>query len=175
MDKLTETIGVQIPARYIAYCGNDCSQCPHYQQGCPEGCLGATCVNYCNMCQVRLCNLKHQLTNCAYCAEYPCQTLEAQYDNMKKDGYGHWAATARSVLATTRNTAAPTPTAGSLPYLGQTPPGNTPVIFAQGIVSKGDVHSRLVISPDGKEMFWTTFTFLQDERMAYVSLYQFQK
>jgi Tol biopolymer transport system component len=54
----------------------------------------------------------------------------------------------------------------SVPYLGQTPPGKTPVIFAEGIISKGDVHSRLVISPDGKELFWTTFEFLPEGRIA---------
>lgn len=47
-------------------------------------------------------------------------------------------------------------TPGAKPYLGQTPPGTTPVIFAPGIVSKGNIHSRLEISPDGREMFWNT-------------------
>ena len=42
------------------------------------------------------------------------------------------------------------------PYLGQTPPGTTPVIFAPGVISKGTIHSRLEISPDGLEMFWNT-------------------
>jgi hypothetical protein len=42
------------------------------------------------------------------------------------------------------------------PYLGQNPPGSTPVIFAPGIISKGNIHSRLEISPDGREMFWNT-------------------
>src|SRR3972149_270029 len=61
---------------------------------------------------------------------------------------------------------ASTPTEGSLPYLGQTSPGNTPVIFAEGVISNGEIHSRLVISPDGKEMFGTTFTFLPEGRIA---------
>ena len=52
---------------------------------------------------------------------------------------------------------APTPAENSLPYLGQTPPGNTALIFAEGVVSKGNAHGQLVISPDGKELFWTTF------------------
>jgi hypothetical protein len=55
----------------------------------------------------------------------------------------------------------PTPTEEFLPYLGETPPGNTPIIFAKGIVSKGSIHSRLAISPDGKEMFWMDFSTLQ--------------
>jgi hypothetical protein len=42
------------------------------------------------------------------------------------------------------------------PYLGQTPPGSTPVVFAPGTISKGNIHSRLEISPDGREMFWNT-------------------
>ena len=41
-------------------------------------------------------------------------------------------------------------------YLGQSPPGNTPVVFAPGIISRGNIHSRLEISPDGREMFWNT-------------------
>jgi len=47
-----------------------------------------------------------------------------------------------------------TPEAGS--YLGQNPPGTTPVIFAPGVISKGNIHSRLEISPDGQEMVWNT-------------------
>ena len=47
--------------------------------------------------------------------------------------------------------------AHAAPYLGQRPPGTTPRVFAPGVVSTGDIiHSRLVISPDGREMFWTT-------------------
>jgi hypothetical protein len=60
----------------------------------------------------------------------------------------------------------PTPAENSLPYLGQTPPGNTPVIFAEGVISKGNVHGQLVISPDGKEMFWTTFVVTADSLTA---------
>ncbi|MFC1762116.1 right-handed parallel beta-helix repeat-containing protein [Planctomycetota bacterium] len=40
-------------------------------------------------------------------------------------------------------------------YLGQTPPGDTPVVFAPGIVSTdGCEHSIPVFSPDGNEVFW---------------------
>jgi Tol biopolymer transport system component len=43
------------------------------------------------------------------------------------------------------------------PYLGQKPPGTTPRVFAPRVVSAGDIiHSRLAISPDGHEMFWST-------------------
>lgn len=48
-----------------------------------------------------------------------------------------------------------TPMDDSLAYLGQTPPGNAAVIFGKGVVSKGNTHGRLTISPDGKEMLWT--------------------
>lgn len=40
-------------------------------------------------------------------------------------------------------------------YLGQTPPGDTPAVFAPGIVSTIYMeHSALEISPDGNEIFW---------------------
>ena len=42
------------------------------------------------------------------------------------------------------------------PYLGKRPPGATPAVFAPGVVSTGNIHSRLAISPDGREMFWNT-------------------
>ncbi len=54
----------------------------------------------------------------------------------------------------------------SSPYLGQTPPRESPKVFAEGIVSKGNVHGRLAISPDGKEMFWTTMELVSREPFA---------
>jgi CubicO group peptidase (beta-lactamase class C family) len=40
-------------------------------------------------------------------------------------------------------------------YLGQTPPGDTPAVFAPGIVSTIYMeHSSLAVSPDGNEIFW---------------------
>lgn len=40
-------------------------------------------------------------------------------------------------------------------YLGQTPPGDTPVVFAPGIVSTIYMeHSAPTFSPDGNEVFW---------------------
>ncbi len=44
------------------------------------------------------------------------------------------------------------------PYLGQTPPGSTPRLFAPGIVSvfQNFEHSAAVFSPDGSEVFWCT-------------------
>jgi Tol biopolymer transport system component len=42
-------------------------------------------------------------------------------------------------------------------YLGMKPPGDTAVVFAPGIVSTGNLHGSLVVSPDGRDLFWTTF------------------
>lgn len=41
-------------------------------------------------------------------------------------------------------------------YLGQTPPGDTPLVFAPGIVSTDSLieHSAPAFSRDGKEVFW---------------------
>jgi hypothetical protein len=41
-------------------------------------------------------------------------------------------------------------------YLGQIPPGDTPVVFAPGIVSTDSIiqHSAPAFSPDGNEVFW---------------------
>ena len=48
------------------------------------------------------------------------------------------------------------PTRFAAPYLGQPAPGKVPRIFAPGVISKGNIHSRLVVSPDGREMYWNT-------------------
>ncbi len=43
------------------------------------------------------------------------------------------------------------------PFLGQTPPGTMPEMFAPGIVSTDRVeHGTVVFSPDGDEVFWAT-------------------
>ncbi len=41
----------------------------------------------------------------------------------------------------------------SVDYLGQTPPGDTAIVFAPGIVT-GYVHGKVAISPNGDEIFW---------------------
>ena len=46
------------------------------------------------------------------------------------------------------------------PYLGQTPPGRRPAVFAPGIVSTGDpdiAHASIAVSPDGAAIVWTFF------------------
>jgi len=41
-------------------------------------------------------------------------------------------------------------------WFGQTPPGNTPVVFAKGIVSSDSLeHSAAIFSPDGTRLLWT--------------------
>jgi hypothetical protein len=40
-------------------------------------------------------------------------------------------------------------------YLGQEPPGLTPVMFAKGIVSTEANELNCVFSPDGRELFFT--------------------
>jgi len=45
------------------------------------------------------------------------------------------------------------------PYLGQKPPDLIPEIFAPGIVStENHEHSSLIISPNGKEIFWSVIS-----------------
>jgi hypothetical protein len=89
---------MDITNRYIAYCGNDCTQCPQFKCDCLDGCLGTSCANYCGTCVVRLCNREYNTANCAQCEEYPCKKLGKQYENMEKDGYAEWAIAARKVM-----------------------------------------------------------------------------
>lgn len=42
-------------------------------------------------------------------------------------------------------------------YLGQSPPGDTPVVFAPGIISgKNLEHSAAIFSPNGNEVYWAS-------------------
>lgn len=41
-------------------------------------------------------------------------------------------------------------------YLGQNPPGDTPEVFAEGIIAHGFHEHNLTISPDGNEMFYAS-------------------
>ncbi len=45
------------------------------------------------------------------------------------------------------------------PYLGQRPPGETPEVFAPGIISSAGfhLHSSLAFSLDGKEVYFTKY------------------
>lgn len=84
--------------KYIAYCGNDCTQCPQYRTSCPEGCLGTSCPEYCGLCEVRICGMEQGVINCGYCEEYPCAKLEKQYLKMEQEGFGDWAKSAKASL-----------------------------------------------------------------------------
>ena len=47
-------------------------------------------------------------------------------------------------------------TAFAGPYLDQAPPGDEPVLFAPGIVSDGLNNRDMTITPDGREIYWST-------------------
>ena len=93
---------MDLSTNYIAYCGIDCSRCPHYRNSCPEGCFGSTCANDCGLCAVRNCGLESRVINCAYCEQYPCQKMENQYAIMVNDGFSEWATAARATLEAVR-------------------------------------------------------------------------
>jgi hypothetical protein len=94
--------------RIIAYCGLICNDCPiliatfdNDQQKkvelanqyssedykvAPEdiNCHGCTSTDndifkFCNVCEIRLCGMKKDISNCAYCSEYPCNKLEIPF------------------------------------------------------------------------------------------------
>jgi len=46
-----------------------------------DGCLtkGGRLFKTCRVCPVRACGIERQVTNCAYCEEYPCQKLEETF------------------------------------------------------------------------------------------------
>jgi hypothetical protein len=49
-------------------------------------------------------------------------------------------------------------------YLGQVVPGDTPVVFAQGIISKSSLeHSAAIFSPDGNEVYWCSIELPLDK------------
>ena len=52
-------------------------------------------------------------------------------------------------------------------YLNEPPPGNSAVIFAKDIISKANIHGRLVVSPDGKELLWNHVDFSTNEVSIY--------
>ena len=58
-------------------------------------------------------------------------------------------------------------------YLGQKPPGNTPEIFAPGIISLDDRHeSMITFSPDGKECFFTVCKTLWNDVWIMETVYR---
>lgn len=91
--------------RLIAFCGLDCAQCPGYKatqaddhdarkrvaeewskefghEFKPESINCDGCVqtegrhiDYCSVCEIRLCGLGRGVLNCAYCPDYACDKL----------------------------------------------------------------------------------------------------
>lgn len=53
------------------------------------------------------------------------------------------------------------------PYLGQTPPGLTPELFAPGVVSTDAVELNSVFTPDGREFFFTRLIEGPEESEGY--------
>ncbi|HPG38886.1 MAG TPA: hypothetical protein PLP19_08515 [bacterium] len=56
-------------------------------------------------------------------------------------------------------------------YLGQTPPGDTPVVFARGIIS--DIyqqHGAPSFTPDGNQVFWQTNRRPKDENGEWLTI-----
>jgi len=45
------------------------------------------------------------------------------------------------------------------PYLGQVPPGNTPELFAPGIISTPMYTRDITMTPDGKEIYFCISAF----------------
>ena len=46
-------------------------------------------------------------------------------------------------------------------YFGQTPPGNTPKVFAPGIVSVSSTKENVIsFSPDGTQIFFDSYNFV---------------
>lgn len=96
--------------RIIAYCGLVCNDCPVFiatvednQQKKIElakeyssesyrvdpediNCTGCTSTRgkvfkFCLECDIRLCGLEREISNCAYCREYPCNRLDKPFEN----------------------------------------------------------------------------------------------
>jgi ankyrin repeat protein len=58
------------------------------------------------------------------------------------------------------------------PYLGQSPPGPEPSVFARGIVSsKHTSHSAIAFSPDGTEAYWTPMFSRPEAGYGYGTVY----
>jgi hypothetical protein len=95
--------------KVIAYCGLICNDCPAYIATkednqikrvelakkwssesytlTPEdiSCIGCTskCGNvfkFCGGCEIRICGLEKEVSNCAYCKDYPCDKLDKPFE-----------------------------------------------------------------------------------------------
>jgi hypothetical protein len=84
---------------YIGYCGYDgCPACPQYGTTC-DGCLteDGPLAQYAVNCAVRNCNVERNIANCAYCAEYACDKVEALFASWQ-GGYAAAAVRAKATL-----------------------------------------------------------------------------
>ena len=70
------------------------------------------------------------------------------------------------VVAASPEVDRPSKSRATLDYLGEPLPGNTAVVFAKGIVSDGHIHGRLAISPDGRDLFWSTFSTADGDQLS---------
>jgi hypothetical protein len=62
---------------------------------------------------------------------------------------------------------------GFVPYLGQTPPGEVPVLFAPGIVNTGLYTRDFTLSPDGREFYFVVQ--IGQYKMSYIAGCRFVK
>jgi len=57
----------------------------------------------------------------------------------------------------------------TIDYFGQTPPGETPEVFAPNVISKSNLneHSQIAISPKGDELYWSAVTTTDYKEQIY--------
>jgi hypothetical protein len=77
------------------------------------------------------------------------------------------ACTEMGDLRMAKRTAATAEPEAAQRYLGQTPPGDTPELFAPGVVSTEKVELNSVFSPDEREFFFTRLIEGPDEQEGY--------
>ncbi len=61
------------------------------------------------------------------------------------------------------------------PYLGQKPPGETPELFAPGIITTGMFTRDVAMTPDGKYLFFMSSRTLPKEKLPAKLTYRFLK
>jgi hypothetical protein len=77
------------------------------------------------------------------------------------------ACTETGDLRTAERTAVTAEPEAAYRYLGQTPPGDTPELFAPGVINTEAVELNSVFSPDGREFFFTRLIEGPDEQEGY--------
>jgi len=94
--------------------------------------------------------------------------LETQYTNSKSSGPDLWLAAAGALMVGLFALVIPSlesndqsVQADNRPgfFLGQTPPGTTPVRFAPDLIAlDGAIHGSIAFYPDGSEIYWTLYS-----------------